>query len=185
MRLLFFAVACSLALMPIDAARAQEVEETHPVAEAARLRDARDFRAAIVALRKHLEEHPYDGDAIRMYAQTLYWSGEVKEAEAVYEAALVRNSEDRRLRLDFARMLMETRRVARARVLLTPLRADPHAAAEAESLLGSIAYWQGDLTAASRHFERALRLSAENGEAARQLGEIRTLAAPWLRLGGE
>ncbi|MBA2572783.1 MAG: tetratricopeptide repeat protein, partial [Gemmatimonadetes bacterium] len=175
-----------LALLPIEAASGQEPSETYPVAEAARLRDARDFPAAAAVLRKHLEQHPYDGEATRMLAQTLYWGGAIKEAEAVYEAGLTQHPDDTRLRLDFARMLIESGRPpARARVLLTPLRADQHAAAEAESLLGSLAYWQGDLTAASRHFERALRHSAENGEAARQLGEIRTLAAPWLRLGGE
>lgn len=185
MRLLFLSFAFLLPLLPLEAASGQEPEDPHPAAEASRLRDAREFRAAIAVLRKHLEQHAYDSEAIRMLAQTLYWSGEGKEAEAVYEAGLARYPDDTRLRLDFARMLVETRRPARARVLLTPLRVDQHAAAEAESLLGSLAYWQGDIAAASRHFESALRHSPENGEAARQLREIRTLGAPWLRLGGE
>ncbi len=184
MRLLFVSFACLFALLPLEAATAQEVEDTHPVAEASRLRDVREFRGAIAVLRKHLEQHPYDGEAIRMLAQTLYWAGESKEAEAVYVSGLAQHPDDTRLQLDFARMLMETRRPARARALLAPLRQDQHAAGEAESLLGSIAYWEGNLTAANKHFGSALRHTPGDADAARQLREIRTLAAPWLRLGG-
>lgn len=185
MRLLTLSFACLLALLPIEAVPAQEVGDTHPVAEASRLRDARDFRAAVAVLRKHLTEHPYDGEAIRMLAQTLYWTGEPKAAEAVYEAGLAQYPDDTRLRLDFARMLVETRRPARARVLLTPLRHDQHAAAQAELLLGTMAYWAGNLSAAKRHLEAALRHAPDDAEAGRQLREIRALVAPWVRFFGE
>jgi tetratricopeptide (TPR) repeat protein len=120
-----------------------------------------------------------------MLAQTLYWGGAIKEAEAVYEAGLAQHPDDTRLRLEFARMLMETQRAARARVLLTPLRDDKQAASEAESLLGTMAYWEGDLSAAKRHFESALRHTPEQAEATRQLEEIQALAAPWVRFAGE
>ena len=184
-RRLRFGLAALLAVAAPQLAFAQSDSEIHPVAEASRLRDARDFRAAIAVLREHLRAHPYDGDAIRMLAQTLYWTGEVGEAEATYEAALAQQPDDTRLRLDFARMLSETRRGPRARALLTPLRDDQAAAAEAESLLGTVAYWEGNLTGAKRHFEAALSHEPERADAIRQLREIRASAAPWIRLGGE
>ena len=184
-RRLRFGLAALLAVAIPQLALAQSDSETHPVAEASRLRGARGFRAAIAVLREHLRAHPYDGDAIRMLAQTLYWSGEISEAEATYEAALAQHPEDSRLRLDYARMLVETRRGARARALLMPLRTDESAASEAEALLGTIAYWEGNLMGAKRHFEAALSHEPERADAIRQLRELRASAAPWVRLGGE
>ena len=178
-------VACLLAVLAIQRGHAQETAPVHPVAEASRLRDARDFRGAVAVLRGHLEQHPQDGEAIRMLAQTLYWSGDIRGADSAYTAGMERNPEDLRLRLEFARMLVETRSPARARALLARLRGDPHNAGEAESLLGTAAYWQGDLAVAERHFRAALAHTPAHADATRQLREIRGIASPWVRFAGE
>ena len=55
--------------------------------------------------------------------------------------------------------------------------------APTELMLGETLYWQGDYTSAARHFENVLRMNPQNAAARRQLDEIRTVSAPWLRLG--
>jgi tetratricopeptide (TPR) repeat protein len=137
----------------------------------------------VEVLRSHLAGSPDDPAAVRMLAQTLYWMGDAGGAKAAYEDALRRRPEDPWLRLEYGRMLVETGTPVRAREVLEPLRGGGPAAA-AEALLATAAYWRGDLTAAARGFRRALLLDPEQGEARRQLGEIRALAAPWARVRG-
>lgn len=175
----------ALAAVPAapGAARSQSPAPPGAVAEASRLRDARELAAAAELLERHLAAHPDDADAARMLAQTLYWTGDRAAAGARYEEALRRWPEDPWLRLDYGRMLVETGRGGRAAEVLEPLRGGGPAAAGAEALLATAAYWRGDLTAAARGFRRALRLEPDHAEALRQLGEIRALAAPWVRVG--
>jgi len=156
---------------------ASRAQTAAPVAEAARLRDARDFRGAAAVLERHLAAHPEDVSAARMLAQTLYWMGDRKGAAARYEAALTRFPRDERLRLDYARMLAETGRGSRAREVLSGT-----GGAEAEVILGTLAYWEGDLTAARARLRRARTLDAGNAEAARILDEIAAAASSWVRL---
>lgn len=149
-----------------------------PVAEALRLRDARDFAGAAEALRRHLAEYPDDGDALRLLAQTLYWDNRREPARRAYEQALAAHPEDTRLRLDYARMLVETGDAKKARAVLEPVPAEGSAGAEAEALRGTLAYWSGDPATAAARFRSALRLDLEQAEARRRLGEILAAAAP-------
>lgn len=151
-------------------------------AEAGRLRDAGDFAGAVALLTRHLAAHPNDSEAARLLAQTLYWLGNTGAATGAYQRALTRFPEDARLRLEFARVLAETGRGRAARETLRPLLDNGPGAAEAETLLGTIFYWGGDLAAAQRHFRNAVRLDPAPGEAERQLRDILTVTAPGARL---
>ncbi|MGI8618115.1 MAG: tetratricopeptide repeat protein [Gemmatimonadaceae bacterium] len=151
--------------------------------EALRLRDTGDFAGSARVLRAYLALNPLDPEAARLLAETLYWLNDVEGAGEVYAAALVKHPDDSSLRLRYGRMLMETGHRARARELLMPLREVADARAEADALLGTIAYWDGDLTAAQRLFRAALRDNPDQAEARRQLQEIRVLSAPWVRAG--
>lgn len=152
------------------------------LAESHRLRDAGDFAAAAQLLRAQLAQQPNNGDVARLLAQTLYWLQDLEGARAVYDAALVRHPQDTALRLQYGRMLAETGQRARARELVTPLQAMPTPQAEASALLGTLAYWEGDLTTAQRLFEAALRANPALAEARRQLQEILSVSAPWIRV---
>lgn len=154
------------------------------VTEAAALRDRGSFAESVRLLEGYLKDHPDDGDAARMLAQTLYWLKDVRVATAHYETALRQHPEDSSLRLDYGRMLVETRRDRYAVEILTPLLNDSQRRAAAESLLGTLNYWQGDLAEAERHFESALRTDSTQVEARRQLREIYSLTAPWVRAAG-
>ncbi len=161
------------------------VEQATPqgaVARAQQLRDNGQLAAAAEILRAQLSAHPDDGEAARLLAQTLYWLKDTAAARVVYEAALVRHPEDTTARLEYGRMLVETGQGARARQVLSPLEQVPATQSEAKTLLGSLAYWQGDLSSAKRLFEEALRANPEQKDASRQLLEIAALTASWVRL---
>lgn len=143
---------------------------------------AGDFAGAAELLRTRLSASPGDGEARRLLAQTLYWMGDVAGARTVYEAALARHPSDTRVRLDYARMLLETGDQARARTLLTPLVEAPAARSGALSLLGTLAYWQGDLATAAKHFSDALAANPQEADARRQLQEIRAITASWVKV---
>jgi tetratricopeptide (TPR) repeat protein len=152
------------------------------VREAQQLTKAGDFAAAARILRAHLAHQPGDIDAARLLGQTLYWAGDTGGARAVYEAALQRHPGHHGLQLDYARMLVETGDAGRARLLLVPLIDAPDARAQARMLLGTLAYWEGDLTSAARLFSAALASDPANADAGRQLHEIRTATPPWARV---
>jgi len=152
-----------------------------PLREARRLRDNGQFAAAVELLDERLQHNPADAEAARLRAQTLYWLKQFELARSSYAAALQRHPTHEQLRVDYARMLAETgdRRAARA---LLKLRSDREPSADAVALLGTILYWDGDLTGAKRLFLDALRIDPSHREAARQLREIRILSSSWLRL---
>lgn len=147
--------------------------------EARRLQERGDLPAATLLLTRRVEANPQDADAWRLLGQTLYWSGRNPESRRAYEEALRVRPADPGLRLEYGRMLVETGRHARASRVLETIRSGS-TAAEAEALLGTSAYWRGDLTAARRRFRAALALSPAHEAARRQLTEIDALVAPWL-----
>lgn len=152
------------------------------VAEAQRLRDSGNLDGAVAILRTQIARQPDDGDAARLLAQTLYWQKDIEGARRIYEDALLRHPGDTTLRLQYGRMLAETRQWTQAEALLTPLREGAATRAEANTLLGTIAYWRGDLTRAARLFRDAIAVDANQPDARRQLSEIVAATAPWIRL---
>ena len=152
-----------------------------PVRAAVRLRDAGDMAGAIRLLRARVAQSPDDGDALRLLAQTFYWAKERDSAQSTYERALQRHPQDLQVRLDYARMLVETGGGARARGILVPLASSPAMRPAAETLLGTLEYWGGNLSAAVHHFRAALRADSGAVEARRQWREIAVTTAPWLR----
>jgi uncharacterized protein (TIGR02996 family) len=161
---------------------ASPVETPNVLLEAQRLRDVGDFDTAAKLLRVQMTQKPDDGEAARLLAQTLYWLKDTAGAQAVYNTALVQHPEDTTLRLQYARMLAETGKRSQAREFLTPLLGIPATRADAEALLGELAYWDGDLTTARRLFVDALADNPNQEAARRQLGEIQGSTAPWVRV---
>jgi tetratricopeptide (TPR) repeat protein len=153
-----------------------------PVREAQRLRDTRQFAAAVQLLDEHLRRNPDDAEAARMRAQTLYWLEDFAGARAAYAAALERHPANERIRVDYARMLAETGDRRRAKALLETTVGTRQGSADAVTLLGTILYWDGDLARAQRLFVDALRRDPAQADAARQLREIEILSASWVRV---
>lgn len=100
-------LAFAICLWPVNAP-AQEASASS-VAEADRLRNAGDYAHAIALLKTHLRSYPNDGDAIRMLAQTQYWSRDFQAARETYERAIRLHPEDITLRAHYQQFLNETR----------------------------------------------------------------------------
>ena len=180
--LALFGVDQAVANVP-DAATGQDATNGPVLEEASRLRDSQQFTAAITLLRRHLGDHADDTRAARMLAETLYWVGDIAAARAVYEEAERRHPSDAMLRLEHARMLVQLNAQRQARTRLLTLRDTEETAADAEALLGKLAYWGGDLSAARSHFQRVLQHRPDHRDAARGLADIREATVPWLQTG--
>ncbi len=177
--LLVLVVSCSAAL----SAQAPMAGDT--LGEVASRRNAGDFVAAERLLRAYLVGHPDNGDAARILAQTIYWQHRNEEAQAAYERALQRHPADTALRLEYGRMLIETRDGARARAVLAPIAQAPAIRGRADALLGTLAYWEGAFGEAERHLRHALDADPVQPEIRRMLGDVWALTAPHVRTSGE
>jgi len=149
--------------------------------EAQRLRDSGQLAQAVELLDQRLAQNPADVEAARMRAQTLYWLKDFEQARSSYAAALQRHPRHEPLRVEYARMLAETGDRPAAKAVLEHLRSDGLSAAAA-ALLGTILYWDGDLTGARRLFLDAVRIDPTQRDAARQLREIQVMSSSWVRV---
>ncbi|MBA2291252.1 MAG: tetratricopeptide repeat protein, partial [Gemmatimonadales bacterium] len=175
-------VAIGLSLHPVRLS-AQVTSDT--LAEAQRLRDTGSLPAAAALLQVYLTNHPDHGDAARLLAQTLYWLKRPTEARRLYEDALARHPEDSALRLDYGQMLIETGDGPRTREVLRPLLGVAALRGRAEALLGTLAYWNGDLGAARRLLREAINADSAQPGVRQTLDVIAVITAPWLETGGE
>jgi Flp pilus assembly protein TadD len=177
------AVCCSAIMIGQPAiVHGQQNEKKDPVVSAASLIEAGNFERAVYVLRDYLRNRTDDSNALRMLARTLYWTGDVGAACTRYEEAISQHPNDVYLRLEYARMLVETGNVKIAFRLLAPLEDIEGTASEAKALVGTILYWRGDWNGAKKHFKEALRLNPEHTEAKRQLDEIRIATSPRVSL---
>jgi tetratricopeptide (TPR) repeat protein len=158
------------------------------IAEARRLRDAREYGGAAAILGPYVAGHPDDPGAARLAALMFYWSKDLAVARATYERALERHPNDADLRADFGRFLVDLGQTVRAREVLTPLaqtgRPDLPASGRALTLLGTLDYWRGDYARARNHFIESLTVDPTDADARRQLREIELASASWVSVGG-
>ena len=161
------------------------------IAEARRLRDANDFAGAAALMRSYVESHPGDAGSARFAALMAYWSKDQASADAIYARAMTNQPADADLRLEYGRFLVETGQSNRARAVLAPFTVSDSVSftrqhlARARTLLGTTDYWRGDYTGARNEFRAALALDSSAADARRQLGEIETASAPWVRVGAD
>ena len=185
--LLVFALHCVITA----ASFAQTSQPADTLAEARRLRDARDYAGAAALLRPYVESHPESPNAARFAALMAYWSKQPALAESLYAKAFEAGPADIDLRLEYGRFLLETGSSHRAREVVSPilsedsLRATATQTARAHSLLGTASYWSGDFSAARRELRNALALDSSLADARRQLREIESVAAAWVRIGSQ
>jgi tetratricopeptide (TPR) repeat protein len=167
-------------------AAGQPTHDARVPIQARALEEARDFSGAVRLLAPHVREHPEDARAWQALAQNLYWAGNVAAARAEFDLATARHPHDTHLRVAYGRMLVDLNEGPAATEVLVPVRAggDSSAVGEAERLLGTLAYWRGDVSAAERQFRRSLELDSGDRDALRRLDEIRDQRRPWLKVAG-
>jgi hypothetical protein len=165
---------------------AQGAAPVDTVAEARRLSDAQEYKAAAALMSPYLESHPNDIGAARFGALMAYWSKDFGAARTIYDRALLQAPSDADLNLEAARFFAETGSRARAREVITPLAAGPRdlpATRQAVALLGTVEYWDGNRRRAKSLFIEALQLDSGDVEARRQLREIELASASWIAMG--
>ncbi|MDF2774826.1 MAG: hypothetical protein K0S86_4326 [Geminicoccaceae bacterium] len=177
-----------LALVAAAGLPAQSPTPSDTLAEARRLRDIGEFAAAAAILRPYVASHPDDPGSARFAALMAYWAKDARSADSIYAHALARHPNDVELRLEYGRLLVDSRDATRVRAVLSPLviasdSASPTVTARAHTLLGTLAYWTGDYVEARDRFADALRLDPSIADARDQLREIETAAATWVRVG--
>jgi tetratricopeptide (TPR) repeat protein len=164
---------------------AQSAQPTDTLAEAQRLRAAGNLVSAARLLAAYCAAHPTNPVAARLLGETRYWMKDVAGARAAYERGVSATPTDVPLTLAYARLLGETTDRARARALLEPLRRSGSTSGQAEEMLGTFAWWDGDHVAAKRLFAAALAIDPRREEARRNLRVLLTATAPWIRVAGE
>lgn len=180
-----------LAVLPFTfvSTAAAQTTTTDTIVEARRLRDARDYAGAAALMRPYIASHPDDPGSARFAALMAYWSKDRAGADSIYARALADHPRDVALRLEYGQFLVETGGSARASAVLAPVVANDSMApsrtdaARARTLLGTTKYWRGDYSGGRREFRIALQLDSSVADARRQLIEIETASASWLRLG--
>lgn len=160
-------------------------DDSSPVNEARRRRDAGDLAGAAALLRPYVARHPEELEAGATLAQILYWLKDYSGARALYEATLAAHPADTPLRLQYGQMLLETGDARRMREVVAPTLDVPAARARAELLLATSAYWGGDLSTAKRLFTAALHDDSTLADARTRLGDIVAASAPWLRVASD
>jgi tetratricopeptide (TPR) repeat protein len=161
--------------------RSQEPAAADARVEAVRLRDSGDFAGAVAALRAHLTANPDDGDALRLLAETLYWQKNFIEAREVSERALALHPDDTSLRVQYARMLIETGYRARAREVLVGVTG-ASTGGRSDAVLATLAYWDGDLVQANRFAQLAIAAGDIDPPIRRIHADIAVLTAPWVAM---
>jgi hypothetical protein len=170
-------------LVAAGALPAQTPASADTVAETRRLRNAGDFAAAAQLITPFAEAHPDSAGVEWLAAQTLYWAKRPAEARVMYERAMSRELDDVEFLLDFGRFLVETGANGRAQDVLEEVTEPPAARARALSLLGTLAYWNGDLRSARRRFIAAVQADSSFAEARQRLSDIEAAAASWIQGG--
>jgi tetratricopeptide (TPR) repeat protein len=187
MRLWLILAASQLAFANLGAQTGTVPVDT--IAEARRLRDANDFAGAAALMRAYVDSHPDDPGSARFAALMAYWSKDRGAADSIYAQAIAHHPDDAELRLEYGRFLVETGKGDRAEEILAPFTAkdstsfSPQQGSRAHALLGTAAYWRGDFTEARNEFRTSLALDTAAADARRQLLEIETVTASWIRLG--
>ncbi len=161
--------------------KAQQHTAPDARAQAVIRRDSGDLRGAAALLRAHLEAHPDDGDALRLLAETLYQLKDFSGARRASERGLIMHPEDTELRLQYAQMLIETGFATRAREVLGPAGSESQATrGRANAILGTLAYWEGDLAGANTLTASAIGAGDRDPAIKRIHADIAVLTAPWI-----
>lgn len=178
-----FLPTAALAIGSVSARAPAQAPPVDTIAEARRMRDGGEFASAADLLAPYAFAHPDVPGAAWLAAQTLYWAKRPTRARPLYELALARDPDNLELRVEYARFLAETGERRAARDVLRPAVDDRSTRARALALLGTVAYWDGDLTTARRTLRDALRADSSLADARRQLTEIEVASAPSLQVG--
>lgn len=180
----FRALVAGLLFLAPGQLRAQDTPPA--IAAAERLQDQGSYERAAEVLLGYLRTHPDDAGIRWRAAQLLQSAGRTDAAIEQYGHAVSLDPAEPWLRLEYADLLVASERFDEARSVVGPVArtGEPprEARLQALTLLGTLAWWRGDLSTAVERFEAVLAMDPGREAAARPLGQIRAFTRPWLRL---
>ncbi len=139
---------------------AQNTLLTNTLAKAKQLRNEKRFADAATVLGNFEKKYPGNIWIEQMYAQTLFWMKEYRQAEVIYKRAIGYHPDNLDLKYDFAVMLFAENKLDPAKEQLLTYTRSKQNNAGAEMLLGKIYYYQSQFKNAEGYLRRAVHLNA-------------------------
>lgn len=175
----------SFSLLFILASRfvvAQSVNSKDTIETARKLAYGKKYVDAVSLLSAYETKHPAEINSVRLHVQILYWMKEYKAVSDVCETYLKNNPKQYCLKLDYGRILFESKKYDKAKAVISDYLKTDGGNVEAKNMLGTIAYWQGQPNTAILYFEDVLHQYPTNEWALRLIKEINQSTAPYVLL---
>ncbi len=124
--------------------------------------------------------HPGDFNAIWLYAQTAYWLKHFKTSRNLYEKGIQLQPDNAYFQLDYARMLLNTRRYKKSGYWLNKLKDYSVTSSAARMELARLDYWRGNNLKARKWLKEMPDRGADP-ETRELFSSIVVAGAPWLK----
>lgn len=152
------------------------------LSKAKELRNKGEITEAENLLKRYHKSNPNDFNTIWLLAQTSYWNNNITAAKNYYEEAIKLQPNNYYLKLDYAKVLVETGEFTKASPLInTYLNYDANSA-DALIAKAKIYYWNGDYSNALKLLSSVKTRHPDNKEAADLYNEISISKSFWVKL---
>jgi hypothetical protein len=141
-----------------------------------------NYKDAVQLLSTYETDNPNEINAVRLHAQILYWMEDYNAAFQLCESYLKDNPEEHYLVLDYIRMLFEQERYEKAKLLLSEYLKIDSSNVEANNMLGTIYYWQGNPETSLSYFHNVLIVFPANEWALGFVNQIRQATTTYLNI---
>lgn len=164
--------------MPVVVSHGQSHPDT--LTQARELLREKKLDDAFHLLSAYYPNRKMDGEAIWLYAQTAYWTGKFKLSDQLYQEAIVIRPDDAGLRLEYAKMLMETGYLTRSKRILSALILQNPNHAQAWQYLATNEYYSAKLQAAYVSITKSLELDSQLAGSPELVRDIQLMRSPYI-----
>ena len=180
--IIIFVLLFTVCSIPLQAQN-KLVDQTINKAKA--LRNEKRFGEAAQVLGNFEKKYPGNLWIEQLYAQTLFWMKEYRQAEEIYQRAIGFHPDNLPLKYDYAILLFAENRLDDAKdQLKNYLRAKPDDA-RVQAFLGKILYYQSDFHHAEKHLQKAVTLQPGNQKTEQLYREVYRIVQPQLTVNAD
>ncbi len=166
----------------VSYANAQNTLVTNTLVKAKQLRNEKKFAEAASVLGNFEKEYPGNIWVEQMYAQTLFWMKDYRQADVIYKRAIGYHPDNMELKYDYAVMLFAENKLNQAKEQLLVYTRSKQDDAGAEALLGKIFYYQSQFKDAEKYLGRAVQLNPNDNVLEKLYREVYRIVSPQLVL---
>ncbi len=161
--------------------QAQTIPPADTLESSRQLAYSKNYLPSIELLSAYELNHPDEINSVRLHAQILYWNQDYKKAFKLCESFLKRNPNPY-LKLDYARMLFEQANLNKAKEILNNYIKTDKSNIEANNMLGTISYWQGNPAHAKFYFKKVLDKYPQNEWALKVMQDLKANSSPFIKI---